>query len=269
MSTLDKAVPGRGPGEYSRCDFAWKQGRCERCRREFVCTPSDDLYCTDEGDHCCEGCLLAGYPQPLVVLDPTTAVSPAGRHRRVAVRAARRRVRTPPRRGDEVWTGLPASLAARPRDPRRALPIPPVNVHCDPDTGEDIVDFTNINTTISTDVAADRRCSLCGAEMGYWVAFLGGPRAAALMRYTDPPGVPGLPSRGGTAVPVHRDRAAPARPRRAARRGNDPAGLAWREGRPVGARHHPPVPHAVHRRTRVHRVPAGAVSHRRDVRIQQ
>ena len=51
-----------------------------------------------------------------------------------------------------------------------------------------LVDFTTINTTVSTNLAADRRCSLCSGEMGYWVAFLGGPRAAELMHYTDPPG---------------------------------------------------------------------------------
>jgi hypothetical protein len=31
------------------------------------------------------------------------------------------------------------------------------------------VDFTTINTTVSTDFAADRRCSLCAEEIGYWV----------------------------------------------------------------------------------------------------
>jgi hypothetical protein len=72
-------------------------------------------------------------------------------------------------RGDEASSGLPVSLAARPRDQRRGLPIPPVNLHSDPATGEDTVDFTNINTTISTGLAANRRCSLCGVEMGYWV----------------------------------------------------------------------------------------------------
>ncbi len=82
---------------------------------------------------------------------------------------------------------MPSRLAARPRD-RRGLPIPPVNTHPDPATGGMLVDFTTINTTISTNLAADRRCSLCSGEMGYWVAFLGGPRAAELMRYTDPPG---------------------------------------------------------------------------------
>jgi hypothetical protein len=36
-------------------------------------------------------------------------------------------------RGDEASAGLPASLAARPCDPRRGLPIPPVNLHPDED----------------------------------------------------------------------------------------------------------------------------------------
>src|SRR5439155_21703240 len=78
---------------------------------------------------------------------------------------------------------LPPRLAARPRD-RRGLPIPPVNLHPNPAIGAPRLDFT----TISTDLATDRRCSLCSGEMGYWVAFLGGPRAAELMHYTDPPG---------------------------------------------------------------------------------
>jgi hypothetical protein len=76
---------------------------------------------------------------------------------------------TQPNGGSVGPTDLPASLGARPRDPRRGLPIPPVNLHPDTTTGEDAVDFTNINTTISTDLAANRRCSLCGVEMGYWV----------------------------------------------------------------------------------------------------
>ncbi|WP_239126796.1 hypothetical protein [Asanoa siamensis] len=85
---------------------------------------------------------------------------------------------------------IPPSLAARPHDDRRGLPIPPVNVHPDPSGGGSHVDFTTINTTVATRLAAERRCSLCDEPMGYWVAFLGGPRAAALMRYADPPGHP-------------------------------------------------------------------------------
>lgn len=84
--------------------------------------------------------------------------------------------------------GVPAALAARPRDPRRGLPIPPVNVHPGPDGAPSAVDYTTINTVTSAELAAARRCSLCGDPMGYWVAFLGTPRAAELLRYTDPPG---------------------------------------------------------------------------------
>jgi hypothetical protein len=86
---------------------------------------------------------------------------------------------------------MPPSLAARPRDARRGLPIPPVNEHLDPHGGPGAyVDFTTINTSTSTRLAAGRRCSLCGESMEYWVAFLGTPRAAELLRYTDPPGHP-------------------------------------------------------------------------------
>lgn len=85
---------------------------------------------------------------------------------------------------------LPPSLAARPVDARRGLPIPPVNVHPDPDGTGTHVDFTTIYTTTSTRLAAERRCSLCGDPMAYWVAFVGTPRAAELQRFTDPPGHP-------------------------------------------------------------------------------
>ena len=87
---------------------------------------------------------------------------------------------------------LPEGLAARPRDVRRGLPIPPVSLHPDPVTGSEdvLVDFTTVNTATSTRLAADRLCSLCGQHIGYWVAFIGGTRAAELMRYTDPPTCP-------------------------------------------------------------------------------
>jgi len=86
---------------------------------------------------------------------------------------------------------MPASLAARPRDARRGLPIPPVNVHPDPDGSPGThVDFTTLNTTISTRLAAERRCSLCEEPMEYWAAFLGTSRAVELRRFTDPSGHP-------------------------------------------------------------------------------
>lgn len=85
---------------------------------------------------------------------------------------------------------IPSALGARPYDARRGLPIPPVNIHPDPTGDGSHVDFTTINTTTSTRLAVERCCSLCGEPMGYLVAFLGGPRAAELMRYADPPGHP-------------------------------------------------------------------------------
>ena len=78
MSTPDNSLPSPGPVDHSRCDFGGMKVRCDQCGREFVCTPADDLYCTDEGDHCCEGCLVAAYPQPLIILDPTTDTSARG-----------------------------------------------------------------------------------------------------------------------------------------------------------------------------------------------
>ena len=96
---------------------------------------------------------------------------------------------------------MPASLAARPRDARRGLPIPPVNVHPSPDGTGTHVDFTTINTTISTRLAAERRCGLCNEPMGYWVAFIGTPRAAELLRFTDPPGHPACVTAALTLCP--------------------------------------------------------------------
>jgi hypothetical protein len=176
---------------------------------------------------------------------------------------------TQPNRDDEAWTGLPASLAARPRVRRRGLPIPPINVHSDPDTGEDAVDFTNINTTISTDLAANRRCSLCGVEMGYWVAFLGGPRAAELMRYTDPPGCPDCLRSAVRLCPfiaIERHRRA-----RADRLGAGmiPPGSHGEKSDRWLARYHPPVPDCVHPGAWFHRVLAGAVPYGRDVRVRR
>jgi len=63
------------PVDHSGCDHAFKPVRCDRCGREFVCTPWDDFYCAAEGDHCCEQCLLAAYPAPVIVLDPYTDTS--------------------------------------------------------------------------------------------------------------------------------------------------------------------------------------------------
>ena len=65
MST-DTQPTGR-PTDHSTCNFAWKQVRCDRCGRTYQCTPSDDHYCSAEGDHCCEPCLIGGLPVTVLI----------------------------------------------------------------------------------------------------------------------------------------------------------------------------------------------------------
>lgn len=43
---------------HPACDNAGKTVTCDRCGRTYVCGPSDDYYCTPEGDHSCESCLI-------------------------------------------------------------------------------------------------------------------------------------------------------------------------------------------------------------------
>lgn len=64
--TTDSQPTGQ-PFDHSVCDNAWKQVRCDRCGREYECTPSSDLYCTPEGDHACESCLIGGLPVTVLV----------------------------------------------------------------------------------------------------------------------------------------------------------------------------------------------------------
>ncbi|GGK43709.1 hypothetical protein GCM10010124_40600 [Pilimelia terevasa] len=96
---------------------------------------------------------------------------------------------TRPGGGAEPVT-LPATLAARPTDARRGLPVPPVNEHPDPHGGPPCVDFTTIDTATAIHLATERRCSLCGEPIGYWVGFLGTARTAELGQFADPPGHP-------------------------------------------------------------------------------
>src|SRR5579862_398314 len=83
---------------------------------------------------------------------------------------------------------VPDTLAARPWDARRGVPIPPVSVH--ERDGRAVVDFVTVNGPIALALARARDCSLCGQRMGYWVAFLGGPASHAQRRYLDPPAHP-------------------------------------------------------------------------------
>lgn len=54
--------------DHSECHPAGQDVKCDRCGREYVCTPFDDFYCAAEGDHCCESCLTGG--RPIVHIDP-------------------------------------------------------------------------------------------------------------------------------------------------------------------------------------------------------
>lgn len=42
------------------CDHAGQEVTCDRCKRTYMCSPSDDYYCTPVGDHSCEACLVGG-----------------------------------------------------------------------------------------------------------------------------------------------------------------------------------------------------------------
>jgi hypothetical protein len=81
---------------------------------------------------------------------------------------------------------IPESLARRPVDPKRGLPIPLVSEY-EGEDGSTLVDFTAVNGETALKVAAERRCGLCGEDLDYWVVFLGGPRSAASRMYVDPP----------------------------------------------------------------------------------
>lgn len=43
-------------------DPRFQQVKCDRCGREYQCTPWDDYYRTPRGDSCCEPCMLGGRP---------------------------------------------------------------------------------------------------------------------------------------------------------------------------------------------------------------
>ncbi|MFB7126229.1 hypothetical protein [Kitasatospora sp. NPDC056273] len=77
---------------------------------------------------------------------------------------------------------LPPALAARPRDEKRGLPIPVVNMH---DGG--VVDFVTLNGTAALRLALAKQCSLCDEPLAGPVAFLGGPMSAEAGHYSDPP----------------------------------------------------------------------------------
>ena len=129
-------------------------------------------------------------------------------------------------------TTMPDALAARPRDERRGLPIPPVNVQ---DDGR--VDFTVINGRVGLEKARARICGLCDTSMQYWVAFLGGPQSARLRSYGDPPMHPACAEAALTLCPhiaiPHHKRASDERHERLAGDGDVPTiHEGWVEDKP-------------------------------------
>lgn len=85
----------------------------------------------------------------------------------------------------DALADLPDRLAARPRDPRRGLPIPYMSSGPD-ENGNETYDFATINAVTVARCAADRLCGICGGTLPYWIAFLGGPKSAAARTYVDP-----------------------------------------------------------------------------------
>jgi hypothetical protein len=77
---------------------------------------------------------------------------------------------------------LPDGLVRRPRD-RRGLPIPFVQALNDDGTP----DFTAVDATLAWKAGEERRCGLCGESIGYWVAFIGGPKSVQHRAFLDPP----------------------------------------------------------------------------------
>lgn len=74
-------------------------------------------------------------------------------------------------------------LAARPLDPKRQLPVPYVQI-VRPDG---VADFTGLSGEVSDECGRLRLCGLCGLDIGYWVAFVGGPQSVRTRSFGDPP----------------------------------------------------------------------------------
>lgn len=81
---------------------------------------------------------------------------------------------------------LPQALAARPIDPRRGVPTPVMNMRVNSDTNVEEPDFTTINGDAVYRCGTDRLCGICGTQLGYWIAFVGGEQSAANRNYSDP-----------------------------------------------------------------------------------
>lgn len=73
-------------------------------------------------------------------------------------------------------------LASRPMDTAKGLPIPFVA-----EAEDGGADFAAVQGDKTLRCAKERLCGICGTQLDYWIAFLGGPRAAEARTYVDPP----------------------------------------------------------------------------------
>jgi hypothetical protein len=103
-------------------------------------------------------------------------------------------------------------LAARPIDDR-GRPVPFTAVV--DQAGHP--DFTAVDVSRALQCARERRCGVCGQRLGYWIAFLGGPKAAEARTYLDAPmcGGPGECAEMSLELCPHISREATRRARRA------------------------------------------------------
>ena len=92
---------------------------------------------------------------------------------------------------EDLLAALPPRLAARPFDERRGIPIPWMNMR--PEDPYDIAgeptvpDYTAIWGPTVLRCVRNRLCGICGGDLGYRFAFIGGPKSAANRMYNDPP----------------------------------------------------------------------------------
>jgi len=78
---------------------------------------------------------------------------------------------------------LSARLMDRPWDERRNIPIPWFNVMSEDET----VNFTGIDFTKVLRCGLENLCGICGRDLDYWIAFVGGPISMHNRAYSDPP----------------------------------------------------------------------------------
>jgi hypothetical protein len=111
---------------------------------------------------------------------------------------------------------IPPQLATRPRS-SIGLPIPFVNV-INPDGSPN---FRLVDPRRSYEAAANRLCALCGFELGYWIAFLGGPGSIRSRLFVDGPAHEDCLAAATTLCPYLRRRNV----RRRGAEGTEPSGF--------------------------------------------